>query len=118
MANHIGHIELTTSDPGKAKEFYGKLFGWSFEEYPMSDGGTYAMFRPSEGPPGGVMKSPPGVPTAWTTYVIVDDVNRATEEARSLGASVMREVTPIPGYGAFSIIADPTGGVFGLFSGE
>jgi hypothetical protein len=35
---------------------------------------------------------------------------------RRLGATVVRDVTEIPGYGSFSIIQDPTGGVLGLWT--
>jgi predicted enzyme related to lactoylglutathione lyase len=30
----IGHIEIPTTDFKAAKKFYGKLFGWKFEEVP------------------------------------------------------------------------------------
>ena len=28
-------IDLSTSDQGAAKEFYGELFGWTFDDLPM-----------------------------------------------------------------------------------
>lgn len=117
MANPFGHLELATGDVAKAKDFYGEMFGWSFEDTDMGGGMMYTMIRPGEGPGGGMMQTQPGMPTAWTAYVIVDDVERATQQAKTLGATVIRDVTPIPEYGAFSIIADPTGAVFGMFSG-
>ena len=55
MANPFVHIELSTDNPGKAKEFYGKLFKWGIEDMPMPDG-TYTMVKPGEGPGGGMMK--------------------------------------------------------------
>jgi predicted enzyme related to lactoylglutathione lyase len=36
------------------------------------------MFRPGEGTGGGMMTSPPGVPTAWTAYIGVADAAEAT----------------------------------------
>jgi len=118
VGNPVAHIELTTENPEKAKDFYGKLFEWNLEDYPMPEGGTYTMIRPGNGTGGGMMKSPPGVPTAWTPYISVDDAARATEKARSLGATVVKDVTSVPGYGAFSVLADPTGGVFGIWANE
>ncbi len=115
MGNAWGHIELTTSDLGKAKAFYGELFDWKMEDYPMPDGGTYTMFHPGDGAGGGMMQQPPGAPVAWTAYVIVPNVKESTDKAKSLGATVIRDVTPVPGYGSFSIIADPTGAVIGMW---
>lgn len=47
--------------------------------------------------------------------VDVDDVKAATAKAVSLGATVMKEVTEVPGMGWFTIILDPTGAALGLW---
>jgi len=115
MANPFVHIELTTDDLGKAKEFYGKLFKWSLEDMPMPDG-TYTMVKAGEGPGGGMMKKPsPEVPTAWLPYVQVDSVSDTVATAKKLGARIMKDKTPIPGMGAFAIVLDPTGGAIGVW---
>ena len=36
MANPFVHIELNTSDPEKAKSFYGSLFDWKLADMPTS----------------------------------------------------------------------------------
>ena len=113
MANPFVHVELNTTDLGKAKEFYGKLFDWTLEDVPNMD---YTMIKVGEGTGGGMMKHPvPGAPSAWLAYVAVDDINAATAKAKSLGASVMKDVTEIPGVGWFSVILDPTGAALALF---
>ena len=62
------------------------------------------------------MKHPvPGAPSSWLAYVQVNDINAATQKARSLGASVMKDVTEVPEAGWFSIILDPTGAALGLW---
>jgi predicted enzyme related to lactoylglutathione lyase len=62
------------------------------------------------------MKNPmPGVPSAWLAYVQVDDIGAATQKAKSLGATVVKDVTEVMGAGHFSIISDPTGAVLGLW---
>ena len=48
-------------------------------------------------------------------YVLVDDLKRTTDKARSLGATVMKEATEVPGMGSFTIITDPTGAMLGLW---
>jgi len=115
MANPFVHIELNTSDPEKAKSFYGSLFDWKLADMPMPLG-TYTTIDVGEGTGGGMMKHPmPGAPSVWIPYVIVDDVAAATQKAKSLGAEVIRDVTEVPDMGWFSIILDPTGAALGLW---
>ena len=109
MANPFVHVELNTTDVTKAKNFYGKLFGWKLEDVEM-DGGAYTMIKVGEGTGGGIIKHPvPGAPSAWLAYVLVDDIGAATQKAKSLGAKVMKDVTEVKGAGSFSVIVDPTG---------
>ena len=116
MPNPFVHVELNTTDPEKAKAFYGSLFDWKLEDMEMASGVTYTMVNPGEGTGGGMMKHPiPGAPSTWLAYVVVDDVRAATEKAKSLGATVMKDVTDVQGMGWFSIITDPTGAAVGLW---
>lgn len=118
MANPFVHVELATTDIGKAKQFYGKLFDWKLEDMPMPDG-SYTLIDVGEGTGGGMMKHPmPGAPSMWMAYVLVDDIEAATGKARSLGAQVMRDVTPVQEMGFFSIIVDPTGAHLGLWQSK
>ena len=115
MANPFVHVELNTTDPDKAKSFYSKLFSWELQDVPMPMG-TYTMIKVGQGTGGGMMKHPvPGAPSSWLAYVQVNDINAATQKARSLGASVMKDVTEVPEAGWFSIILDPTGAALGLW---
>jgi predicted enzyme related to lactoylglutathione lyase len=115
VANPFCHVELNTTDVKKSKDFYSKLFEWKLEDMP-SPGGEYTMIRVGEGTGGGMMKNPiPGAPSFWLAYVLVDDIQASTKKAKSLGANVMKDVTDIPGYGAFSVLADPTGAHFALW---
>jgi predicted enzyme related to lactoylglutathione lyase len=115
MANPFVHVELNTTDVNKAKTFYGKLFDWKLEDVPMP-GGSYTMIKPEKGTGGGMMKHPvPGAPSSWLAYVEVDDIEGSTKKAKSLGATVMKDVTEITGAGWLSIIVDPTGACLGLW---
>jgi len=117
MANPFCHVELHTDDPGKATDFFGKLFDWKLEDMPMPNG-TYTMIEVGgEGATGGgIMQNPvPGAPSHWLAYVLVDDVTASTERAQSLGATVLSEKTEVGGHGWFSVIQDPTGAALGLW---
>jgi uncharacterized protein len=118
--NPFVHVELVTPDLAKAKEFYKSLFDWELSD---AQGGAYTMIGVGEheyGVGGGMMAAPaPGIPPHWLAYVAVSDIKAATAKAKSLGATIIKDVMPIEGYeGSFlSIIMDPTGAVLGLYSG-
>jgi uncharacterized protein len=105
-----------STDAGAAKSFYGKLFDWKMEDMPMDDGQTYTMINVVEGTGGGLMQNPiPNAPSSWLAYVLVDDVKKAADKAKSLGATVMKDKTEVKGMGFFAIITDPTGAMLGLW---
>jgi predicted enzyme related to lactoylglutathione lyase len=118
VPNPFVHVELNTNDVAKAKAFYGQLFDWKLEDVPMGPDFTYTMIGVGDdGVGGGMLKHPmPGAPSVWIPYVDVDDVAAATTKATSLGATLIKEVTEIPGMGSFSIVQDPTGAVLGLWT--
>jgi hypothetical protein len=65
------------------------------------------------------MKHPmPGQPSIWVPYIEVEDLAAATAKAKSLGGTVIKDVTEIPGMGSFSIILDPTGAAIGLWKSK
>jgi predicted enzyme related to lactoylglutathione lyase len=116
MANPFVHIELSTDDAGKAKEFYGQLLDWKLEDMDMGPM-TYTMINVGdEGTGGGIApKMSPQAPNAWMPYVQVDDVTASAAKAVSLGATVLVEKQEVPNMGYFVIIIDPTGATIGLW---
>ena len=113
MGNPFVHLELSTSDVAKAKAFYTGLFNWEFTDNDMGSM-IYSTFKPSSGPGGGIFAMP-GAPTMWLSYVGVDDINAATEKAKSLGATIHKGPMEIPNVGWATILADPTGATIALF---
>ena len=75
------------------------------------------MFQPAAGGPGGgIMAKPmPEVPTAWMPYVLTEDLEASVKRAEELGGTVHVPPTPVTEHGAFAVIADPAGGVIGLW---
>ncbi len=112
--------ELMTTDVALAKNFYGDLLGWTFQDQEMACGGTYSMAIVNGRPVAGLCVMPPavpaGVPPHWGAYVTVNDVDEATKKAESLGGRVLVAPMDIPGIGRFSVIADPQGAAISLFS--
>lgn len=116
MANPFCHVELNSDDPEASKKFYGGLFDWEYEEMPMGDM-KYTMIKTGEKTIGGIMKNqaPPGSPSHWLSYILVDDVSDTTNKAKDLGADILQDVMPVPGNGKFSIVKDPAGAVIGFW---
>ena len=115
MPNPFCHVELHSNDLEKSKKFYGQLFNWKLEDMPDGTHG-YTMIQVGEGTGGGMMKSPmPSGPSAWLAYVMVDDIVASTAKAKSLGATLLLDVTPAGDYGRFSVFTDPQGAQFAMF---
>jgi uncharacterized protein len=104
--------ELNTTDVEGAKRFYSDVFGWE------SKGGDrdYWHWRNAGKEIGGMMPVPsPNVPPHWLAYVAVWDVDETTKKAGALGAKVLMPGMEIPNVGKFSVVQDPTGGLFSPF---
>ena len=116
MANPFVHVELTTTDLPKAQSFYQALFDWKLNTVDVGGGMTYTLIDVGEGTGGGMMTHPmPGQPSFWLPYVQVDDINAATAKAKSLGATIIRDVMKVMEEGWLSIITDPTGATLGFW---
>jgi hypothetical protein len=117
MAKPFVHLELNTSNLENAKSFYKEMFQWTFQDMDMGPSGTYSVFKPDEGPGGGMM-SMPQAPTQWLPYIGVDNIKAATEKAKSLGATMMMENHEVPDMGWFSIFTDPTGAMVAIWQAK
>lgn len=111
------HVELTTRDLEKSKAFYGQLFDWRFETVPVADSGRYTLITVGEGTGGGMFQMA-DAPPMWLPYVLVADIRAATQKAKSLGATTLRENHEVPGLGWLSIFTDPQGAMLALWQAE
>jgi uncharacterized protein len=111
--------ELATSDVDRAKEFYGALFGWRFED--MEGGAmTYTLVHNGERSNGGIRpqsEMEAGIPPNWTPYFAAERVDDSVTKAGELGGKVLVEPMTVPA-GRFAAIADPQGAVFAVFEGD
>ena len=111
MAGRLVHFELPAQDTGRAREFYGSLFGWTFNSWdgPME----YHMTEAGGQPGGGIYLSDSGE-RGPKIYFDVEDVDAAAARVRELGGSA-DDPMPIPGVGRHSQCTDTEGNPFGLF---
>lgn len=113
----FGWNELGTRDAAGAKEFYGAVFGWSFEDQDMGDMGTYTIFKVGDQAVGGMLditgRVPDEVPAHWLVYFTVEDTDGAVETVKAGGGGVRFGPIDIP-VGRFAVLADPAGAVFAV----
>jgi hypothetical protein len=107
--------DLQTGDQPAASTFYRDLFGW--EVAPASpDTGGYGMASLSGTPVAAIGPLPPGnVHATWTVYFSVDDLDVAVDAARAADGSTLMEPGEVSPGVRLAIVADPAGGVFGLW---
>jgi len=90
--------ELMTTDVAAARKFYGALFGWEMEDFPMPEM-TYTVVKAGGNGIGGIMKMPAQagpMPPCWGTYVTVNDVDGIAKKAQTLGGKIIVPPTDIP----------------------
>jgi predicted enzyme related to lactoylglutathione lyase len=111
--------ELVTTDLEKAREFYGGMFGYDFDQLDI-EGDKHLIPSLGGRSVAGMMSAPPGAPAMsyWLAYFGTDDLDRAATKAQELGARVMVPPTRINAeLGSFAVVADPQGGTFAMYAG-
>lgn len=113
MASPVVHFEIRSADPDATREFYGKLFGWTYPDGGMP-GYTYIDSGVEGAVPGGISPLQGGEQLV-TFFVGVPDVAAALEAAVANGGRIVQPATSVPGV-TFGLVADPLGQVVGLAS--
>ena len=112
--------ELTTKDPQAAERFYVGMFNWNAKHSAPAAVMDYTEFSVDGHPSVGMMAMPEGmpahIPSYWMPYFMVQDVDGDTAKAKSLGARVMVGPQDIANAGRFSVLGDPQGAVFAMFT--
>ncbi|GAA4284421.1 VOC family protein [Brevibacterium daeguense] len=113
-------ISLNCQDVEAARRFYTNLFGWTFTPPEESMGG-YQLIMLGEETVGGMMRSmnpdgsPADVPSAWTVFLHVRDIEAAVESAASASARVLTAPMRAGDMGALAELIDPGGAAVGLW---
>ncbi len=117
-------IDLATPDIAAAKQFYGALFGWSFEDASTDDPqNPYVMVELGGKAVAGMMSlseemAAGGMPPVWSTYVTVADIDASAAKVGDLGGAVMQEPFDVMDAGRMAVLADPTGAVICLWQAK
>jgi uncharacterized protein len=110
-------IDLMTSDPDRAKEFYTRLFGWTYETGDQEKYGGYIMAFSNGQPVAGLMKNDgqSGYPDVWTTYLRTEDIDAVAEAAERSGGQVFMPPMDVPEQGRMAMIGDAGGAAVGVW---
>jgi uncharacterized protein len=111
-----GWADLGSSDPAAARAFYAGVFGWKAEVSDDPQAGGYGMFMldgKEVAGTGPLMNEQQ--PVAWTVYVLVDDADATAAKVKAAGGTVFAEPFDVMDAGRMAIVADPSGGVLGIW---
>jgi len=114
-AASIVWFEIPADKPERAKEFYGRLFGWNINPFPaMADYQHIDTGGADASPDGAVMKRMhPG--HTITNYVSVPSVTRFMAKVEKLGGSICKPKTAVPKMGYFAICQDTENNTFAIW---
>lgn len=108
-------VDLGTPDIEGAKTFYAGLFDWEYTEQETES--TPYIIAHRRGLRAAGMGSLPDVemPTVWTTYLAVDDIDITAERIQDADGTLLMDPLNVRGSGRMTMGADPTGAVFGVW---
>jgi uncharacterized protein len=123
---------LNARDPEGAKAFYGEVFGWTTQAFPVGDMEAtlwrlpgYVGGEPEQPVPRDNVATmapmtsdnfPDDMPSHWAVDFWVGNVDATAEKAAELGGSVLAPPYDLPLEGQFrqAVIADPQGAAFSV----
>lgn len=113
----IEFVEVAAEDLQRARAFYQKLFGWTFERMPGPMEYWIAQTTGGDGKPAvhvGMMarRSPQ---QRITAYVTVESIDASMEEVRRLGGQVLMPKMAVPKMGWFAVCMDTEQNGFALW---
>jgi len=111
MAHPVIHAEIRSADPDATRDFFGRLFGWSYSDgaYPGYtfvdtgvDGALPTAISPLQGDEDAVL-----------FFVGVQDVAKTLAQAERLGGRIVQPPQTVPGV-TFGVLADKQGHLIGV----
>ena len=101
--NHFAYLELPSVDVPALKQFYGTLFGWSFQDW----GEDYAAFSEA-GLDGGFNADPEHKTTAPLAVIQTKHIEVLEAKIHATGGRITRSTFQFPGGRRFHF-TDPSG---------
>ncbi|HEX4218234.1 MAG TPA: VOC family protein [Acidimicrobiales bacterium] len=107
-------VDHAAKDLEASNAFYAALFGWEPDDQ-GEDMGHYTLMRKGGKTVAGNMPGMEGQPSAWVSYISVDDADATVATAKKAGAMVFVEPMDVGDIGRMAVFADPTGAAIGIW---
>ncbi|MCU1536509.1 MAG: Glyoxalase/bleomycin resistance protein/dioxygenase [Humibacillus sp.] len=109
-------LDLLVTDVEGAQHFYAELFGWRWLAGEESTGG-YPLALLDGHPVAGLSRRPPTapVPSQWTTYLRVGDIDAAAGAIRTRGGRTLGNPVSLGDLARTLVARDPQGAWFGIW---
>jgi predicted enzyme related to lactoylglutathione lyase len=113
-------LDLAATHAAIAKRFYERLFGWTPQEQAVGDVGAFTRLQLGGRDVGSLYQLREahidyGVPSHWTPYIRVDDVEETARRAVACGGQVTVKPFAIEGMARIALIVDAVGAPVGLW---
>ncbi|KJS54474.1 VOC family protein [Streptomyces rubellomurinus] len=106
-------IDLGTPNIPATAEFYGKVFGWTFQEVP--EAGGYGFLQLNGKTVGALGNLDAGAHSAWTTYFLTTDAEATVKAVEQAGGTVRVPPMDVMQEGRFAALTDPQGAEFAIW---
>ncbi|MEM1186782.1 MAG: VOC family protein [Planctomycetota bacterium] len=109
--HEINYIEITVPEVAAAKRFYGRAFGWEFNDY----GPTYAGIKKQSGGEVGGFTEGERVTGGPLLVLFSQDLESSRNEVQQAGGKLTRDIFSFPGGRRFQF-TDPFGNELAVWS--
>ena len=112
-------LDLAASDAEAAKTFYREMFSWTSHDQ-IANGGCLTRLQSSGRDVGSLYQLRSvhlarGVPSHWTPYIQVHDVDESAKRAASCGGEIVVRPFTVSGGARIALITDSVGAIVGLW---
>jgi predicted enzyme related to lactoylglutathione lyase len=114
MSSSVVHFEAVGKDSSKLRDFYSKVFGWSFNVMPDQQMDYATVDNGGRGINGGVGGAGPDGKASAIFYVAVTDPQATLNQAEKMGGKTAMPVMEIPNVVTLAQFTDPEGNLIGL----
>jgi predicted enzyme related to lactoylglutathione lyase len=124
----VVHFEIHAGDPPRLIDFYGKVFGWTFQKYEGGPDYWTITTGPTDrsGINGGLVRRMGPTPNAkeptpviaYVCTVDVADLDKTAAAIVAAGGTLARPKMAIPGMAWLAYYKDPDSNIFGIFQAD
>ncbi|MGH9026496.1 MAG: VOC family protein [Acidimicrobiia bacterium] len=110
-------VDTAQRDQKAASEFYGGLFGWSFENrLPADAPAQYLVAQLHDRDVAAIgPQMDRSAPAAWNTYIWVESADATAARVTDAGGTIVEAPSDVLDYGRMAVCADPEGASFSLW---